>query len=220
MIACIGEILRGVLVHPIANSPRIASLQRFLQSNRALRDPVGKVLPLLTCVKFGSPVVTEEKGLEVIDIGVVDIGVFPGAPGVGEFVVVVIDIHEDCDPHLFEIAAAECGVGAVFRLAERREEHAGEDSDNRNYDEEFNQSECQMAACEGFAFRDDHRVFCLLTGLLIRSGFSYLTLRLRFVENARLVVDRILHDLAGRPANLDSDGGLFGAENQCGSVLA
>ena len=106
-----------------------------------MRNTVGEILALLARIKLSAAVVAKEKRLEVVDVGIVNVAVRALTPGVGEFVVIVIDVHVDRDPHLFQIAFAERARGLVLRLAQSGEQHPGEDGDNGNDDEKLNECE-------------------------------------------------------------------------------
>ena len=105
------EIRRGVLVHPVADFPRVADARVILvilpmvfqQPDRATKHADGEI----TRGRVGAGV--EDSGFDVLHqqrFEVVPVGVIPRRPGVGQSVRVVIGIQVRGHSHLFEIAFA------------------------------------------------------------------------------------------------------------------
>ena len=136
------EIRRGVLVHPIADFPRVpvarisfVVLPMVLQhADRTAKHADGEI----TRRRIGAGV--EGRGFNVFHqqrFEVVSIGVIPRRPGVGQFVGVVVGIEVRGHSHLFEIAFAESGLRLRLRPDQRRQKQPGQDGDDRNDDQQF-----------------------------------------------------------------------------------
>ena len=142
----VGEVFGSELVHSVADFPRIPTLERFFHSDWADGNAVGKVLSLFAGVESDAAVVAEEKRLEVVDVGVVDIGIGAVSPSVGKFVVVVVRIHKDCQAHLFQIASAQSGIRFCFGFGKRGQKHSGKNSNDGDDDEKFDEGESNPAS--------------------------------------------------------------------------
>lgn len=118
-------------------------MERFFHSDWADGNAVGKVLSLFAGVESNAAVVAEEKRLEVVNVGVVNVGVGAVSPSVGKFVVVVVRIHKNCQAHLFQIASAQGGGCLCFGFGKRRQKHSGNDGDD---DEKFDEGKTKSVS--------------------------------------------------------------------------
>ena len=134
------------MAHSVADFPRIPALERFFHPNRANGNAVGKVLSLFASVKSNASVVAEEKRLEVVDVGVVNVGVGAVPPSVGKFVVVVVRIHQDRQAHLFQIASAQSGVCLCFGFGQRGQKHSGKNGNDGDDDENLDECKANSAS--------------------------------------------------------------------------
>ena len=86
-------------------------------------------------------VVRKKQGLEIIDVGVVDKGVFTMAPGIRQFILVIIHIHDDRQPHLLEIADALGRQCLLLGFGKSRQEHARQDGNDGDDHQQFDEGE-------------------------------------------------------------------------------
>ena len=142
----VGKVFGSELVHPVADFPRIPALERFFHPNWADGNPVGEVLSLFTGVESDASVVAEKERLEVVNIGVVDVGIGAVSPSVGKFIVVVVRIHKDRQAHLFQIASAQSGVCLCFGFGQRGQKHSGKNGDDGDDNEKLDEGKSKSAS--------------------------------------------------------------------------
>ena len=142
----VGKVFGSELIHSIADFPRIPALERFLDPNWADGNAVGEVLSLFAGVESNAAVVAEEKRLEVVNVGVVNVGVGAVSPSVGKFVVVVVRIHKDRQAHLFQITSAQSGVCLCFGFGKRGQKHSGKNGNDGDDDEKLDERKAKPSS--------------------------------------------------------------------------
>jgi len=130
-----GETQIVVLVHPVADLPRVATDVPFLDACRAAVHVFGEV------AVFGFPpsieLVTEHvRHQQVLEI--VDVRVVPDGPGKRKLVVIVHDIQRSGQAHLLEIVFALRGDSLRLGLGQGGQQHRSQNGDDGDDHQQLN----------------------------------------------------------------------------------
>ena len=130
-----GETQIVVLVHPVADLPRVATDVPFLDACRAAKHVLGEVAVLRGVA--GSELVTEHVRHQQV-LEVVDVRVMPDRPGERKLVVIVHDIQRSGQAHLLEIVFALRGDSLRLGLGQGRQQQRSQDGDDGNDHQQLN----------------------------------------------------------------------------------
>ena len=130
-----GETEVVVLVHPVADLPRVATNVPFPDACRAAKHVLGEVAVLRGVA--GSELVTEHVRHQQV-LEVVDVRVMPDRPGERELVVIVHDIQRSGQAHLLEIVFALRGDSLRLGLGQGGQQHRSQNGDDGDDHQQLN----------------------------------------------------------------------------------
>ena len=130
-----GETEVVVLVHPVADLPRVATNVPFPDACRAAKHVLGEVAVLRGVA--GSELVPQDVRHQQV-LEVVDVRVMPDRPGERKLVVIVHDIQRSGQAHLLEIVFALRGDSLRLGLGQGGQQHRSQNGDDGDDHQQLN----------------------------------------------------------------------------------